>query len=257
MPAYLTALATELIPIPGFTDPVSSLTHLLGAVVALIAGIPLVRRGMRARDLPGSERHTLRVVSLVVFVASAVFLLSMSGVYHLLAHGAPGRAVLQKLDHAGIFVLIAGTATPVHAILFRGRWRWGMLTLLWVIAAAGVTLKSIYFSSMPGTLGALLYVAMGWLAGVCMVVLWRRHGPAFMLPLLVGGVVYTAGAIIAVNEPRPLVRAVFRSHELFHVFVLGGLLFQWRFIWSIADWTGFTPQAPDANEPRTEAHDSR
>ncbi len=232
---------SDLLPIPGFADPVSSLTHLVGALVALIAGVPLVRKGIAARDLPHSERHTLRVVSLVIFVASAVCLLSMSGVYHLLGRDVPARAVMQRLDHAAIFLLIAGTATPVHAIMFRKRWRWGMLALLWTLALLGVTLKSIYFNVTPQNLGVIMYVAMGWVAGFSMVLMAKRYGFSFILPLLLGGVVYTAGAAVEIIEPRPLYRSVFRAHELFHLAVLGGLLWQWRFIYSIADWTGAPP----------------
>lgn len=228
----------DLIAIPGFADPVSSLTHLVGAAVALVAGVFLVRRGMRARDALRSERHRLRIGSLVLFVASAVVLLSMSGVYHLMDRHSPARAVMQRLDHAAIFFLIAGTATPVYAIMFRGRWRWGMLTLLWVLAFMGVTLKSIYFSEVPQNLGVVLYVVMGWLAGVSMVLLARRYGMAFVLPLFLGGVVYTLGAAVEMIEPRPLLRAVFRAHELFHLAVLGGLTWQWRFIWLIAAMEG-------------------
>ena len=234
---YCFSIATtpsDLLDFLGFADPVSSLTHLVGAVVALGAGGSLVRRGMRARENPHTERHALRVVSLIVFVASAVLLLSMSGVYHLLGREAPARAVLQRMDHAAIFVLIAGTATPVHAIMFRRMWRWGMLALLWTLAIAGVTLKSIYFNAMPQALGVVLYVAMGWLAGVCMVVLIARHGFRFVLPLFVGGIVYSAGAMLELLNPPPLIAGVVRSHELFHLAVLGGLVLHWKFIWRIA-----------------------
>jgi channel protein (hemolysin III family) len=229
---------SDLIAIPGFADPVSSLTHLVGALIALVAGVPLVWRGVRAKDTLRSERHRLRIASLVIFVGSAVLLLSMSGVYHLMDRHSPGRAVMQRLDHAAIFFLIAGTATPVYAIMFRGGWRWGMLTLLWVLAFVGVTLKSIYFAAFPQNVGVVLYIAMGWLAGISMVLLAKRYGVAFVLPLLLGGVVYTLGAVVEMIEPRPLLRAVFRSHELFHLAVLGGLTWQWRFIWLIAAMEG-------------------
>jgi channel protein (hemolysin III family) len=240
---------TDLLSIPGFADPVSSLTHLFGAAAALAAGLPLVRRGLGARDLPGSERHTLRIVSLVVFAASATVLLSMSGVYHMLTHGAPARDVLQRLDHAAIFGLIAGTATPVYAIMFRGMWRWGMLVLLWVLAILGVTLKSIYFNSTPQGFGVAMYVGMGWLAGVAMILLARRYGVRFVLPLFVGGVIYTAGAAVEWLEPPALIRNVFRAHELFHLAVLGGLYYQWRFIWTIAGMEGSETRPPGSEAP--------
>src|SRR5574342_331533 len=141
MPAGLACPMPEAfraVQIAGFSDPVSSLTHLAGAAAFAMLAVVLLRRG---RGVPG---HTL---SLCVFALSCVMLLTLSGTYHLLAPGTAGREVLQRLDHAAIFALIAGSFTPVHAILFRGAWRWGMLTLIWGAAIAGMTLKTLNFSS--------------------------------------------------------------------------------------------------------------
>jgi channel protein (hemolysin III family) len=98
------------IPFLGFTDPVSSWSHLLAAVAFFIGAFLLCHRG---------RGNAARVTSLIVFSLSLVFLFSMSGVFHLLERGGTARAVLQRLDHAGIWVLIAGTFTPIHTILFR------------------------------------------------------------------------------------------------------------------------------------------
>src|SRR5687767_13132626 len=102
-----------MLSIPGFGDPVSSLTHLAAAVVFAILSGFLVARG---RGDAG------RAASLAVFAFSCVLLLSMSGVYHLLTPDTAARAVLMRLDHAAIFVLIAGSFTPIHVILLRNRW---------------------------------------------------------------------------------------------------------------------------------------
>ena len=129
-----------MLSIPGFSDPVSSLTHLAGAVVFAILGVFLIARGR------GDAR---RVVSLAVFAFSCVLLLSLSGVYHLLSPGTAARSVLMRLDHAAIFVLIAGSFTPVHVILLRDRWQWHLLAWIWVAALAGLVLKTVYFDAMP------------------------------------------------------------------------------------------------------------
>ena len=129
-------MTIETYAIPGFSDPLSSLTHLLGAVVFACLTPFLLLKG---RGDPG------RVASLGVFAFATVLLLALSGTYHLLSPGTGGRAVLQRLDHAAIFVLIAGTFTPLHFILFRGAWRWATLLILWASATAGVTLKSVFF----------------------------------------------------------------------------------------------------------------
>lgn len=221
-----------LVAIPGFNDPFSSLTHLLGAGVFAVLAFFLVRRGVRA-ERAGGGMHAGRIVSLAVFACSAVLLLCMSGVFHLLGPGA-GRDVLQRLDHAAIFVLIAGTMTPVHAILFRGAWRWGMLGFIWTVAVAGVTLKSIFFTSLPAWAGTLLYVGMGWVGVISFTALVRRHRFRFARHLIFGGIAYTLGAALELFDPPPLVLGVVRSHELFHVAVLVGLGLHWRFIWKIA-----------------------
>ena len=216
--------AGDPLAIPGFADPFSSLSHLCAAAVFAVLAVPLVRRT--------GERGAR--VSLEIFAASAVLLLSMSGVFHLLARGGTARSVVQRLDHAAIFVLIAGTFTPIHAILFRGVARWGMLVLIWTIAVLGVTLKSIYFTSTPVALGLGLYLAMGWIGGLSIVALWRRGGPRFVMPLLPGGLAYTAGGVVEWAQPRPLIGGVIGAHEIFHIAVIVGLALHWRFIRTIA-----------------------
>lgn len=216
-----------LLSISGFSDPVSSLTHLIGAGVCAVLSVPLLRHGWRAGHTPW------RVTSLMIFAASAVFLMSMSGVYHMMDTAGTARIVMQRLDHAGIFILIAGTFTPIHAILFKGPWRWGMLGFIWTLAILGVTLKTIFFNPTATTLGLALYVGMGWVGALSMYAIWRRFGPRMVLHLAMGGVVYTIGAAIELFEPRDLVPGVIRAHELFHVACLGGLAFHWRLVWVI------------------------
>jgi channel protein (hemolysin III family) len=218
----------ETYPIPGFSDPVSSLTHLAGAgVFACMTPFLLIR----------GRGGAWRVASLAVFAFSTVALLSLSGTYHLLPPGTGGRAVLQRLDHAAIFVLIAGTFTPLHVILFRGAWRWAPLGVLWASAAAGVTLKSVFFGGTPEWLGVLFYLVMGWLGAVSGAELWRRHGARLVRPLLLGGVAYTAGAALELLRWPEAVAGVIGPHELFHVFVLLGAGLHWRFIWLFASGT--------------------
>src|SRR4051794_37975409 len=174
------------IPIPGFTDPFSSLSHLAGAAVCAVLAVPLLRRG---------RGDTGRMIALGVYAFSCVFLLSMSGTYHLLPKGA-GRNVLMLLDHGAIFVLIAGTFTPVHAILFTGVGRWGPIAFLWCAAATAITLKTVFFDSLPEWLGLMLYLGLGWLGAATGAVLWIRYGGAFVRPILWGGVAYTIGAVL-------------------------------------------------------------
>lgn len=207
------------ISIPGFTDPVSCWTHLLGAGVALIAGVRLVRRG---------RGSAARVAALVAFVFGAVFMFSMSGTYHLLDREGAGRAVLQRLDHAAIFAMIAGTFTGLHGAALRGPWRWGFIALLWALAATAITLKTVFFEGTPEALGLALYLGMGWLGVVSWIKLRHLAGGRIGRLLLQGGAAYSAGAILEYARWPDLLPGVVGPHELFHLCVIAGAALHWR-----------------------------
>jgi channel protein (hemolysin III family) len=154
----------------------------------------------------------------------------MSGVFHLLEPQGSARDVLQRLDHAGIFFLIAGSFTAVHGILFRGIWRWGMLLLIWAIAITSITLKTIYFHDLSEWLGLSLYLGMGWLGAITGVLLYRRFGFVFIKPLVYGALAYTAGAVIEFIRMPVLIPGVIGPHELFHIAVLIGLGYHFAFV---------------------------
>jgi len=207
--------------IPGFAEPFSSLSHLLPIAAFTGFGVALL---LRARG------HAARLASLAVYVFACVFLLAMSGVFHLLDPGGTPRLVLQRLDHAAIFIQIAGTFTPLHILLFRGFWRWGILALVWGLAIAGLTLKSIYFDELPEGLGLLMYLGLGWMGILSAVALYRWHGTRFLKPLIYGAIAFTAGAVVDFLHPPELVPGVIGGHELFHVAVLFGMGFHWLLI---------------------------
>lgn len=214
----------NLVPIsaiPGFNEPFSSLSHLLAAGIFLALGIWLAFQG---RPHPG------RVASIIIFIFCSVFLLAMSGVYHLLEPGGTGREVLQRLDHAGIFLLIAGTYTPVHSVLFKGWWRWGMLLIIWAMAITSITFKSIYFHEIPEWFSLSLYLGLGWFGSISAFALYRRYGYAFIKPLLYGAIAYSVGAVMEFMRTPELIPGVVGPHELFHVAVLFGLGYHFTFI---------------------------
>jgi channel protein (hemolysin III family) len=216
------------IPFAGFADPVSSLSHLFGAVLFLPLGLLLLRLGR------GDSR---RLIYLGIYIFSVVFLLTMSGVYHMLPRHSAGSEIMVRLDHAAIFVMIAGGFTPAHGILFRYSGRWGMLTLIWGLALAGVAFKVIFFNSIPETLGLALYLGLGWIGFLSGGVLWRRFGGAFVQPLLFGGLLYSAGALLMYFNWPVLISGVVGPHEVFHGFVLAGAFLHWRFNCQFADGT--------------------
>lgn len=211
--------------IPGFREPFSCLTHLVAAPVFAVLGYFLVRRG---------HGCWVRTGSLAIMVLSSVFLLSMSAVYHLLDQGA-ARQVMRQLDVAGVFALIAGTITPVHAILFRGVSRWAPLLLIWSAAIMGIVLRSISPYGLSEGVGAGLFLLMGWSGLVSFIILWRRYGFSFVAPLLWGGVAYTLGVGVLGLQWPTLIPGVIGPHELWHVAVLLGLSLHWKFVFRFAD----------------------
>lgn len=211
--------------IPGFSDPFSSLTHLAGATLFATLTVALLHRGRGAWG---------RILALCVFAFSCVLLLSLSGAYHLLAPETAGREVLKRLDHAAIFGLIAGSFTPVHAILFRGAWRWGMLAGIWGAAIAGLTLKTVNFVATPEWAGLLMFLGLGWMGVISVVALARRYGLGFVLPLIWGGLAYTAGAVAEFLRWPQLLPGIVGPHEIFHLAVLAGIAWHWAFILGIA-----------------------
>lgn len=207
-------------PISGFSDPFSSMTHLFSSPIFLIVGIAMLWR---------FRGNANRTASLTVFIFGVVFLLAMSGVFHLLTPGTSGRYVLRVLDHAAIFVLIAATFTPIHALQFKGFMRWGILLLVWTTAITGITLKSIFFDDVPESVSLVLYLGLGWLGALTGYFLYRRLGLKAIWPLILGAMAYTWGAALEFLHYPVLISGVIGPHELFHVFVLLGIILHWQF----------------------------
>ncbi|MFT5733311.1 MAG: channel protein (hemolysin III family) [Planctomycetota bacterium] len=227
----------QIYPLPGFYEPFSSISHLAGACVFAILGAILIQE---------ARGHTGRMVCMGVYVFSTVFLLSMSGVYHMLDEGSTARAVLGRLDFAAIFVLIAGTHTPVQWLFFRGAARWITLTVMWSAAIVGVTFFSIYYEELPPALGTAIFLVLGWFAGVCGLIVWKRLGTAQMRLLIMGGVMYSIGAVLMGLQWPTLVPGVIGSHEIWHVAVLTAMAMHWRFFYLFA--------SQDRDEPCPPAH---
>jgi channel protein (hemolysin III family) len=220
--------------LPGFREPFNCFSHLLAAPAFLILGAILVRRA-------GS--NVAHAISLSVLAIASVFLLAMSGVYHMLPPG-PGRDVLRQLDTIGIFVLIAGTATPGYMILFHGWERWVPLILIWTAAVVGIMLRVVFPESLPHALGTAYFILMGWAGAGSAVLVWRRFGTALIKPLFWGGVAYTLGAILLELNWPVIIPGIVGPHELWHVAVLVGLGLHWRFAFQIAAWAPAETTSP-------------
>jgi hemolysin III len=162
-----------------------------------------------------------RMVSMLIFGLSMIELYTVSAVYHIITWSAARRRVLRAIDHANIFVLIAGTYTPLCFNLLTGWVRLTILVVIWLLAVLGIGV-SIFALELPRWITAALYVGMGWVVVLAF--------PAFLsvLPwiapatLLLGGILYTIGAMIyARKKPDPFPH-VWGYHEVFHLFVILG-----------------------------------
>lgn len=195
-------------------EPVSGLTHLGGAVVALVGQIVLLALGW-----PVVEKF----VSVLVYGLSLVALFSASATYHLVNAGPNVTKILRKLDHSAIYLLIAGTYTPFCLNAFTGFFRWGMLSIVWGIAIVGILVKLFYMDA-PRWLSAGIYVLMGWLCLMAAGEMSTALTPFALGWLAAGGIIYTLGAIVYATKIFDFFPGKFGFHEVWHIFVLLGAL---------------------------------
>ena len=197
-----------------FREPASGLSHLAGALLSVAGLILLLYAAITNRDV-------WQIVSFSIFGASMILLYSASAAYHLVNSSEKAIRILQKIDHSMIFVLIAGTYTPICLTLLRGRLGYWLLALIWSCAAAGIVMKMFFFD-IPRLLYTGVYLIMGWIAVFVIVPLYRAGGPLPLIWLLAGGLFYTAGGIIyAIKKPN-ILPGWLGFHELFHIFVILG-----------------------------------
>ena len=208
-----------------FRELFSSFSHLIAAVVFTGMTGLLIRRG---------RGDFGRVVALAVFGFTSVLLLVMSSLYHMHWPGS-GRDVMERMDVAAIFALIAGTFTPTFTILYRGPTRLLLLVVVWGAAILGMTFRILYFNSTSGWFGTGLFLAFGWIGALSALNLWKRYSFSLIEPLVWGGVAYSCGAVLLQLHWPILIPRVLGPHELWHVAVLIGLSCHWFFIWHIAD----------------------
>jgi hemolysin III len=194
------------------------------AAAALAALLFTVLACLRVRSDPA------RLVSVLVFGLSMIELFGVSALYHIGRWPAPVKRGLRALDHANIFVFIAGTYTPLCFNILAGWFRPTLLSVIWALAAVGIGLATLT-AHTPRWLHAVLYVAMGWVSLLAIPAFLALHLPLLVVVLLLGGVLYTIGALIyATRWPDPW-PAIFGYHEIFHLFVVAGAVAFAAAIW--------------------------
>jgi hemolysin III len=165
---------------------------------------------------------TKATAAAALYGASVSALFGVSALYHRITWTTPARRRMRRLDHSMIFVLIAGTYTPVGLLVLQGRLATVVLAVVWGGAAAGIVLELVW-TRAPRWLGGTVYLALGWVAVVAMPQLFARLGITGGLLLVAGGLAYSAGvAVYALRRPDP-VPAVFGYHEVFHLLVIAGV----------------------------------
>ncbi len=189
--------------------------HTIAAPVSLAASVVLVVLA------PTTE---LKWASAVYMVSSLV-LFGVSAAYHQFYWKPPIEKFLQRMDHANIFLLIAGTYTPLTVALLDGRSRVFLLATVWIGAVLGI-LISLFWPTAPRWLNTLIYVILGWTAIWFLPAFWNSGGPAVVLLILAGGILYTIGALVyAFKWPNPSDRW-FGFHEIFHAFTVAAWVCQ-------------------------------
>ena len=197
-------------------EPGSAITHFIGMMLAAAASAPMLVKAALDTGSTG-------VIAMAVFMTSMILLYGASTLYHSVNLSGRPLKVFRKIDHMMIFVLIAGSYTPVCLLVLEPRQGQTLLITVWAIAAAGMLIKALWITC-PKWFSSILYIAMGW---ACLSVfgqlLTRLSAPAFGW-LLAGGILYTVGGVIyalklpVFNQPHKN----FGSHEIFHLFVMGG-----------------------------------
>ena len=197
--------------------PWSAITHGIGAALAVLGTVLLLVRSVTL-GLDGWH-----IVSFAIYGASMIGLYTASTLYHCLRTGVRGRIALRKLDHASIYLLIAGSYTPVCLTVLRtvGAWGWALFSIIWVLALAGIVL-TMGWINMPRQLTAAIYISMGWMAVVAVYPLYQTVGWAGLSWLLAGGVLYTIGGVSYALKWPGRDNPRFGCHEIFHVFIVLG-----------------------------------
>ena len=206
-------------------EPGSAITHFIGMMMAIVAAAPLLVKAALDADMTA-------LVAMTVFIGSMVSLYGASAVYHSVTVKENILKVFRKLDHMMIFVLIAGSYTPVCLVVLGGRMGYTLLAVGWGIAVVGMVVKACWITC-PKWFSSLVYIAMGWVCLAVFGTLWNTLPHSAFLWLLAGGIVYTAGGVIYALK-LPIFNArhkYFGSHEIFHLFVMGGSICHFVFMY--------------------------
>lgn len=197
-------------------DPGSAITHFIGMLMAIFAGIPLIIKAAQ-------EPSKIYLFSAIVYMASMILLYAASTIYHTFDISEKVNKRLKKFDHMMISVLIAGSYTPICLLVLEKPLGYILLTIVWSFAILGILIKA-FWVTCPKWFSSVLYIGMGWTCVLAFTQILNAMSPTAFGWLLAGGIIYTIGGVIyALKLPIFNNRhKYFGSHEIFHLFVMGG-----------------------------------
>lgn len=198
-------------------EPINGFTHLGGAVLSFIGLLAMVIKTTL------SSSSAIDITAVIIFGISLILLYAASATYHLVVASDKVIAFLRKIDHAMIFILIAGSYTPFCLMGLKGIKGWLLFLLIVSIAICGVIFKLIWFNC-PRWISTCIYVGMGWISLIVIVPLYNSIPLGGIVLLVLGGIFYTIGAVIYATEPSKLNFKELGFHEIFHIFILLGSL---------------------------------
>ncbi len=184
-------------------------SHQYAFFAAVVLGPPLILLADSAGERVGAS----------VFAIALATMFGVSALYHRITWQPKARRWMRRLDHAAIYLLIAGTYTPVALLALSGVWRWTILPIVWGAAIAAIVLKLAWVDG-PKWLSVVIGMALGWMGVIALPQLWSHAGAAGIALLAIGGVLYTAGAVVYARQRPDPVPTVFGYHEVFHAFVI-------------------------------------
>lgn len=198
-------------------EPISSVTHLIGGGLSVIALVSMIIKQV----IGGSLNYSL-FISTLIFGTSLILTYFTSGIYHAIDEAKKKTIeIARKIDHSMIYILIAGSYSPFCLYVLPYRVGIPVFKILWILAIAGIVLK-VSWMKMPRVLSAMLYILMGWTAIFVIKDLYRALAPGAFFLLTLGGVLYTIGGIIyAVKKPN---LKKWNFHDIFHIFIMLGSL---------------------------------
>jgi len=191
-------------------DPISGLTHLGAAILSLFGLIALIIF---------SWGDTPKLVSVIIYGVTLIAMFSASATYHMTISSPKVIEILRKVDHSAIYLLIAGTYTPFCVNAFHGFWKWGLLSIIWGLALVGIGIK-VFIIRSPRWVNAGIYLIMGWLIVAAAGEMAKTLPAEVLTWLIIGGVIYTLGAIVYITKKMDFIPEIFGFHEVWHIFVI-------------------------------------